>query len=594
MTYTSPGWVDVLPGTTAPPGAPALDAANLQLLTDAVAALSGGGLGGFTFVGPKTASYPPNPGEFVLWDTTSGSLVQTLPPAPADKTIIGAKIVVLGTGQTVTVNCAGADVFNKAGGGTSLVLTLVDQAVQLEYIAATSVWVITGIDLSLSQLDARYSGLYTPLPTGSPAIGKVPTVTATSPLALDWETPSGGTSALNERGAWATSTAYAIGDVVEQTGIRYACKTAHTSGTFATDLSASKWVETGADAAAYAPLASPALTGTPTAPTASGGTNTTQVATTAFVEGELTAKAAVLIPTAVKTGAYTAVAGDLVPVDTTSGAVTITLPNAPADKARVAVKHVIQGGTNAVTVNCAGSDVFNKTGGVTTASLSLVSQSIQVQYKATGAIWYVVADDLPLAQLDTRYGVLDATGSDIASDVTTGTPVAGSTGKGADAGHQHQLVTHDHSTTNKGGQLGLSALTATGTPGVGNFLRGDNTWSAPPFSRLLTVQPFAATVTPAVTSGVDSVYNIGTLTAAITIAVPTGTPVGGQRLEFWFKQDATGGRVVTLTTGANGFAYGTDYTAAMNPTTANAKWSVVTEWNSDDSRWRVVDIVRGF
>jgi hypothetical protein len=33
----------------------------------------------------------------------------------------------------------------------------------------------------------------------------------------------------------------------------------------------------------YAPLASPALTGTPTAPTATGGTNTTQIATTAFV-----------------------------------------------------------------------------------------------------------------------------------------------------------------------------------------------------------------------------------------------------------------------------------------------------------------------
>ncbi len=36
--------------------------------------------------------------------------------------------------------------------------------------------------------------------------------------------------------------------------------------------------------AAKAPLASPTLTGTPTAPTATGGTNTTQVATTAFVQ----------------------------------------------------------------------------------------------------------------------------------------------------------------------------------------------------------------------------------------------------------------------------------------------------------------------
>jgi len=36
-----------------------------------------------------------------------------------------------------------------------------------------------------------------------------------------------------------------------------------------------------------APLASPALTGTPTAPTAAAGTNTTQIATTAFVQNEI-------------------------------------------------------------------------------------------------------------------------------------------------------------------------------------------------------------------------------------------------------------------------------------------------------------------
>ena len=36
--------------------------------------------------------------------------------------------------------------------------------------------------------------------------------------------------------------------------------------------------------ATKAPLADPALTGTPTAPTASSGTNTTQIATTAFVQ----------------------------------------------------------------------------------------------------------------------------------------------------------------------------------------------------------------------------------------------------------------------------------------------------------------------
>ena len=39
----------------------------------------------------------------------------------------------------------------------------------------------------------------------------------------------------------------------------------------------------------YAPLASPAFTGTPTAPTAASGTNTTQIATTAFVQENKTA-----------------------------------------------------------------------------------------------------------------------------------------------------------------------------------------------------------------------------------------------------------------------------------------------------------------
>ena len=40
--------------------------------------------------------------------------------------------------------------------------------------------------------------------------------------------------------------------------------------------------------ATLAPLASPALTGTPTAPTAAGGNSSTQIATTAFVAGEIT------------------------------------------------------------------------------------------------------------------------------------------------------------------------------------------------------------------------------------------------------------------------------------------------------------------
>lgn len=42
-------------------------------------------------------------------------------------------------------------------------------------------------------------------------------------------------------GAWVTATAYVVNDIVSNDGSSYICVEAHTSGTFSTDLSASKW-----------------------------------------------------------------------------------------------------------------------------------------------------------------------------------------------------------------------------------------------------------------------------------------------------------------------------------------------------------------
>lgn len=70
-----------------------------------------------------------------------------------------------------------------------------------------------------------------------------------------------------------------------------------------------------------APLASPALTGTPTAPTAAAGTSTTQVATTAFV-------AAATVPTLqTKTANYTMTTADTL-ILSNGTTLTITLPSA--------------------------------------------------------------------------------------------------------------------------------------------------------------------------------------------------------------------------------------------------------------------------
>ncbi len=44
---------------------------------------------------------------------------------------------------------------------------------------------------------------------------------------------------------WVTSTAYVVGQAVAKNGYRYKCAIAHTSGQFATDLTAGKWVKTG-------------------------------------------------------------------------------------------------------------------------------------------------------------------------------------------------------------------------------------------------------------------------------------------------------------------------------------------------------------
>lgn len=72
-----------------------------------------------------------------------------------------------------------------------------------------------------------------------------------------------------------------------------------TAGTNTTQLATTAFVATAItnlNIASYAPLASPAFTGTPTAPTATAGTSTTQLATTAFVTAADNLKAPLASP----------------------------------------------------------------------------------------------------------------------------------------------------------------------------------------------------------------------------------------------------------------------------------------------------------
>jgi hypothetical protein len=123
----------------------------------------------------------------------------------------------------------------------------------------------------------------------------------------------------------------------------------------------------------------------------------------------------VLSRAAVLTANGNASANTIVPVNTTSSAVTVTLPNAPATGTVVAVKCIIFGSGNNVTIDTAGSDVFNKAGGGTSLTLSAVNQGVYLSYDSATAIWTDLADDLPLTYLQSLFLQAANNLSDLAS-----------------------------------------------------------------------------------------------------------------------------------------------------------------------------------
>ena len=72
------------------------------------------------------------------------------------------------------------------------------------------------------------------------ALLNVGTIDVTN-LTLDGQTITDLASVPEWRGAWVTATSYAKNDLVKTAGNAYICLEAHTSGTFATDLTAVKW-----------------------------------------------------------------------------------------------------------------------------------------------------------------------------------------------------------------------------------------------------------------------------------------------------------------------------------------------------------------
>ena len=119
-------------------------------------------------------------------------------------------------------------------------------------------------------------------------------------------------------------------------------------------------------ASTYAPLASPTFTGTPAAPTATAGTNTTQLATTAFVTGAGFASSGVLVGVNAReiSGAYSFVA----PAGATKALIEIKGGDGNGGNAQSS-NPIVPGACGGEGGRCIG--MLSVTGGVTTISGSV-------------------------------------------------------------------------------------------------------------------------------------------------------------------------------------------------------------------------------
>jgi hypothetical protein len=160
---------------------------------------------------------------------------------------------------------------------------------------------------------------------------------------------------------------------------------------------------------------------------ANGGTNATTAATALVNLGGANRVA----PTAAKTANYTAVANEFVRADLTSGSFTLTFPTAPADGTLIGAKITTASGTNVLNLALGGSDVFNKAGGSTTGSLSLLNQAGNWQYKASDATWTTISTDITKSSMDILYNPTTTVGDIIYASATASPGTLSRLGVGA-------------------------------------------------------------------------------------------------------------------------------------------------------------------
>lgn len=94
---------------------------------------------------------------YALVSTASNNVTANFPVAPPNFTVVGIKQVVRGGTNTVSMQLGGSDHFDTTTGSQTGTITLLNQSGLWQYNSATAVWVKVSDNLSLSQLDSRYT-----------------------------------------------------------------------------------------------------------------------------------------------------------------------------------------------------------------------------------------------------------------------------------------------------------------------------------------------------------------------------------------------------------------------------------------------------
>lgn len=285
--------------------------------------------------------------------------------------------------------------------------------------------------------------------------------------------------------------------------------------------------------ASYAPLNSPVLTGTPLAPTAADGTNTTQIATTAYVVSRVNTAITGLAPLASPSFTGTPLAPTPTTADNTTKIATTAYvksnltayaPLASPAFTGVPTTPTAAPGTNTTQI---ASTAF-VTAAVTAASGGTYAPLDSPAFTGTPTAPTALAGT-NTTQLATTAYVLAAGFAPLASPTFTGTPSAPTPATG---NNSTTIATTAYVQANLGGLAPLASPAFTGTPTAPTQTAGNNTTRiattayvqgelgnfAPAF---LVVTSFTAARTISNTDNNSLLRFTGTTTRTITLGTPT-------------------------------------------------------------------------